>query len=156
MYQSRFNFFGQPSLILTVGLFIPVLDIGLLINFVQRGQDKRALIFVGPLLIFVTIWIWRELLTEMNQVTVTDSYIEIKNPFTKRTKRIDKQNIKGVKDIFRNGYTILIIDNSDKVLGKIHDYYYRDFKDLCNNLGLKYLERIPTFLDKFIKIEPEK
>ena len=139
-----------------MGLLIPIADIGLLINFIQTGQDKRALIFAGPFLIFVTGYVWRKILIEMNQVTVTDSSIELRNPFTRRTKKIDKQNVKGVKDIFRNGYTILIIDNSDKVISKIHDYYYMDFKDLCNNLGLKYLEHIPTFWDKIIKIEPEK
>jgi hypothetical protein len=156
MYKSRFKYLGQTGFILTLGLLILILDGGLLINYIQTGQDERALIFAGPLLLFVTVFIWLKILTEMNQVTVTDSHIEIKNPFTKRTNRIDKQTTKGIKDIFKNGYTILIVDNSDKVVGKLHDYYYHDFKELRDNLGLDYLERIPTFWDKIIKIETEK
>jgi hypothetical protein len=139
-----------------MGLLISILDVGLLIKFIQTEQDGRALIFVGPLLLLVTIFIWTKILTEMNQVTVTNSHIEIKNPFTQRTKRIEKQKIKGFKDIFKNGYTVLIIDNSDKVIGKLHDYYYSDFKGLRDNLGLEYIERVPTFWDKIIKVNSEK
>ena len=153
MYRSRFKYFGQTGFILLMGLLILILDVGLLINFTQTGQDGRALILVGPLLLIVTILIWIKILTEMNQVTVTKSHIEIKNPFTRRTKKIAKQKTKGFKDIFKNGYTILIIDDSDKVIGKLHDYYYSDFKELRDNLGLNYIERIPTFWDKIIKVE---
>lgn len=156
MYRSRFKYFGQTGFILILGLLILILDVGLLINFVETGQDGRALIFAGPLLLLVTVFIWIKILTEMNQVMVTNSHIEIKNPFTQRTKKIEKQKTKGFKDIFKNGYTILIIDDSGKVIGKLHDYYYSDFKGLRDNLGLEYIERVPTFWDKIIKVESEK
>jgi hypothetical protein len=139
-----------------MGVLIVILDVGVLINFIQTGQDRRALIFAGPLFLFMTIFIWIKILTEMNQVTVTNSHIEIKNPFTQRTKKIEKQKTKGFKEIFKNCYTILIIDDSDKVAGKLHHYYYSDFKGLRDNLGLEYIERIPTFWDKIFKVESEK
>jgi hypothetical protein len=156
MYKSKFKFFGQTGFILTLGLLILILIIGLLINFIKTGQDKKAMIFVGPLLLFVLTFVWVKILTEMNQLEITESAIQIKNLLTKRTKRIEKQKIKGFKDTFKNGYTILIVDHSDKVVAKIHDYYYKDFKGLIDNLGLKYIERVPTFWDKIIKIEVKK
>lgn len=92
----------------------------------------------------------------MNQIEISESTIEIRNPFTKRTKKIEKLKIKGFKDAFKNGYTVLIIDDSDKVIAKIHDYYYKDFQGLINNLGLKYLERVPTIFDKVFKTDGRK
>lgn len=134
MYKSKFKFLGEAGPILVTGLFTGVLAIALLIRFVKTGQDLRALIFVGPLLIFVLIFLWKKILTEMNQIEITELIIQVKNPF-------------------RNGYTILLIDNNDKIVAKINDYYYQDFKLLRHNLGLNYLGRVPTFIDRIIKIE---
>ena len=90
MYKSRFKYFGQTGFIITIGLLILILDVGLLIKYIISGQDVRALIYVGPMLVLITLFLWSKILTEMNQVTVTDSIIEIKNPFTQRTRTIEK------------------------------------------------------------------
>jgi len=156
MYKSRFTYFGQTGLILLVGPTLTVLTLLFLVNYLRPESFGQIVLIVGLFFVLVLVWIWNKILTEMNQVTITDSSIEIKNPFTKRTKKIEKQMTKGFKDTFKNGYTILLIDNDDKVIAKLHDYYYRDFKDLRDKLGIKYLERVPTFWDKIIKIEVEK
>jgi hypothetical protein len=138
-----------------MGLFILFLTFGFFIKFGATGQ-VISIISIGAWLLFMTFLLWRKILTEMNQIEITESLIEIKNPFTKRKKRIEKQKIKGFKDIFRNGYTILIICDDNKVIAKIHDYYYKDFQVLIDNLGLQYLERMPTFFDKIFKISVRK
>jgi hypothetical protein len=156
MYKSKFTYFGQTGLILLVGPALTVSTLLFLVNYLRLESFRLIVLFVGLFFLLVLVWIWNKILTEMNQVTITDSSIEIKNPFTRRTKKIEKQRTKGFKDIFKNGYTILLIDNNDKVIAKLHDYYYRDFKGLRDNLGIKYLDRVPTFWDKIIKIEVEK
>ncbi len=155
MYKSNFRILGWTGYIFVIGLFIVFLIVGFFIKFSTKGQ-LTPIIAVGTLLLSMTFFVWRKILTEMNQIVITESTIEIKNPITKRAKRIEKQKIKGFKDIFKNGYTILIIDDNDKVIVKIHDYYYKDFQGLINNLGIKYLERVPTTLDKLFKIEERK
>lgn len=153
MYKSKFKFIGQTGFILILGLVFISVPIGLLINFIKTGLDKKVLIFVGPPVLLGLSFVWHKILTEMNELEITESTIQIKNLFTKRTKKIDKKKLKGFKDTFNNGYTILIIDRSDKTIARIHDYYYKDFKELIDNLGLDYIERVPTFWEKIIKIE---
>lgn len=150
LYKSSFRILGWTGYIFVMGLFIIFLMIGFFIKFGTNAQ-LIPIISVGLLLLFMTLLVWRKILTEMNQIEITESTIEIKNPITKRTRRIEKQKVKGFKDIFKNGYTILIISHNDKVIAKIHDYYYKDFQGLINNLGIKYLERVPTTLDKIFK-----
>jgi hypothetical protein len=151
VYKSNFRYLGWTGYIFLMGLFIVFLTIGFFIKFGTIGQVIPT-ISIGTLLLLMTILIWRKILTEMNHIEITESTIKIKNLFTKRTKRIEKQKTKGFKDIFKNGY----IDDSNKVVAKIHDYYYKDFQGLIDNLGLKHLERIPTTLDKIFKTEGRK
>ena len=152
MYKSRFKF-GESGPIIVTALFALVLTIGLAINWFKTGRDLRALTFVGPLLIFVTVCLWKKILTEMNHIEITELTIQVKNPFTKRVNLIKKENLKGFKDIFRNGYTILLVDEQENIVAKISDYYYHDFEVLRENLGLDYIGRIPTFWDRIIKIK---
>lgn len=60
-------------------------------------------------------------------------------------------NLKGFKDQFSNGYTLLLIDNSGKVLAKLKDPYFEDLKSIKDNLGLKYLGKTSTFWDKIFR-----
>jgi hypothetical protein len=131
------------------------LAIGFIIKFAASGQ-VISILSIGAWLLLMTILVWRKILTEMNQIEINEFIIEIKNPFTMRTKRIEKQKIKGFKDIFRNGYTILIIGDDNKVIAKIHDYYYKDFQGLIDNLGLQYLGRMPTLFDKIFRTDVRK
>ena len=105
-----------------------------------------------PSLAFLIIFLGHKVFFEINNVTIDDSKIEIQNLISRRTRELKKNELKGFKDKFSNGYSILLIDNSDKVIAKMSDLYYKDFKSLRNNLGLKYLGRVSTFWDKIIKI----
>jgi len=116
-------------------------------------REKWFLVYGSPFILFVVIFIWRKILIEINEIEITDKTITLRNLLTRRTREIQKSDLKGYKDTFRNGYTILLVDQSDKVTAKIHEHYYKDFKGLINNLGLLYAGRIPTFWDKIIKVE---
>lgn len=153
MYKSKFKLFGQTGFIVALGLFMLVLAVGLLIKAITTGQEVRTVILVGVVISLGLLFIWNKILTEIDQITITDSSIEIVNVFTKRKRKINRQDIKGFKDSFKNGYTILIVDHNERVLAKIHDYYYQEFIELKENLGIKYLERVPTFWNKLIKVE---
>ena len=116
-------------------------------------REKWFLVYGSPFILFVVIFIWRKILIEINEIEISDNSITLRNLLTRRTREIQRSNLKGYKDTFRNGYTILLVDQSDKVTAKIHEHYYKDFKGLINNLGLHYTGRVPTFWDKIIKVD---
>jgi type III secretory pathway component EscR len=156
MYKSRFRYIGHTGFILFAGFFIVLLTAGFAMQYHPSRQEIIPFISIGSLLLVLTIFVWRKIFVEMNQITITGSTIELTNLFTRRAKKIEKTRAKGYKDILKKGYTVLIIDENDQVWAKIHDYYYLDFKALVDNLGLKHLERIPTFMDKFVKVNAGK
>jgi hypothetical protein len=152
MYRSRFKYFGQTGYTIFIGLLVISFIVGLLINF--SGMEKKERLFMlygGPFLLFTSVFILNKILTEINEVEITGTTIRTRNLVTKKQKEIEKKNIKGFKDTFRGGYRILLIDKEDKVVLKISEHYYKDFKVLIDNLGLTYLERERTFWDKIIK-----
>ena len=116
-------------------------------------KEKWFLVYGSPFILFVVIFIWRKILIEINAIEIADNSITLTNLLTRRTRKIQKSELKGFKDTFRYGYTILLVDQSDKVTARIHEHYYKDFKALIDNLGLQYVGRIPTFWDKIIKIK---
>lgn len=119
-------------------------------------REKWFLIYGSPFILFVVFFIWRKILIEINEVQIISTAITLKNILTRRTREIHKEQLKGYKDTFRNGYTILLVDQSDNVIAKIQEHYYQDFKGLIDNLGLKYIGRVPTFWDKIIKVEAKE
>jgi hypothetical protein len=116
-------------------------------------KEKWFLVYGSPFILFVVIFIWRKVLIEINEIEIADKTITLKNLLTRRTRVIQRSELKGYRDTFRNGYTILLVDQSDRVTAKIHEHYYKDFKRLIDNLGLLYVGRVPTFWDKIIKVE---
>jgi hypothetical protein len=116
-------------------------------------KEKWFLVYGSPFILFVVVFIWRKILIEINQIEIADDSVTLTNLLTRRTREIQKSELKGFKDTFRYGYTILLVDQSDKVTAKIHEHYYKDFKGLIDNLGLQYIGRVPTFWDKVFKIK---
>lgn len=154
MYKSRFNYFGQVGLIFTLGLCVLAALIRVVFGLNEiPNREKFFFIYGSPFMLFVVVFIWRKILVEINEIELTDSKVVFKNLLTRRTLEFKKSGLKGYKDSFRNGYIILLVDQSDKVIAKIHEHYYKDFKGLIDNLGLNYIGRIPTFWDKIFKIE---
>lgn len=119
-------------------------------------REKWFLIYGSPFILFVVIFIWRKILIEINEIEISDRVITLRNPLTRRKHEIQKNQLKGYKDTFRNGYTIFLVDQSENVIAKIQEHYYKDFKGLTDNLELKYIGRVPTFWDKIIKVWTEK
>ena len=119
-------------------------------------REKWFLIYGSPFILFVIIFIWRTILIEINEIEITDTIITLRNLLTRKTREVKKSELKGYKDTFKYGYTILLVDQSDNVTAKIHEHYYKDFKGLIDSLGLQYIGRVPTFLDKIIKVESDK
>ena len=156
MYKSRFRYVGHTGFILFAGFFIVILTAGFAMQYHPSRQEMIPFISIGSLLLILTVFVWRKIFLEMNQITISGSTIEMRNLFTRRAKKIEKSRAKGYKDMLKSGYTIQIIDENDRVWATIHDYYYHDFKALVDNLGIKYLERVPTLMDKFVKISTGK
>lgn len=52
--------------------------------------------------------------------------------------------LRGFQDPHKNGYNILLVDKSDKVVTKIHGKYYVNFKEVIEKLDIKYLGRENT------------
>lgn len=114
-------------------------------------RERWFLIYGSPFILFVVIFIWRKILIEINEIEIFNSEVTVRNLLTRRTHKIKTSQLKGYKDTFKNGYTILLVDLSDNVIAKIQEHYYKDFKGLIDNLGLVYIGRVPTFWDKIIK-----
>jgi hypothetical protein len=151
-FKSRFTFFGQTGLTLLIGISALAGITRTVIGFNDIPyEDKLFFIFGGPFILIVTFFVWRKILVEINQIEITDNRIIIKNILTRKCNEINRENIKGFKDHYRNGHTILLIDHSNKVVCKIHEHYYKNFSGLINRLELNYIGRIPTFLDKIFK-----
>ncbi|MGV9012884.1 MAG: hypothetical protein ACOH13_09855 [Flavobacteriales bacterium] len=116
-------------------------------------EDKRFMILAWPSLAFLIIFLGQKVLFEMNQISIDAERVEIRNFITRRVKEINKKDLKGFKDKFSNGYTLLLINQSDKVVAKLNDYYYKDFIAIRENLRLTYLGKVPTFWDRILKVE---
>jgi hypothetical protein len=154
MYKSKLRIFGQTSLV--IGLFglVILMTLWTTIGYDSLEQKEKLFMRLGwPSLGFLILFLGYRVFFEINQITIDDTKIEIQNLISRRTKEIKKKDLKGYKDKFSNGYSLLLLDNMDKVVAKVSDPYYKDFKSLRDNLGLPYLGRIPTFWDKIIRVE---
>jgi hypothetical protein len=157
VYKSRFTYFGQVGLTFTLGLCVLAALIGVFFGFNEiPDKDRWFLIYGSPFILFVVIFVWRKILVEINEIEIADTRIIFKNVLTGRRFELRKSKLKGYKDSFRNGYKILLVDQSGNVVGKVHEHYYKDFKGLIDNLGLNYIGRIPNFWDKFFKVEAKE
>ena len=119
-------------------------------------RERWFLIYGSPFILFVVIFIWRKILIEINEIEIFNTEVTLRNLLTRRTHEIKRSQLKGYKDTFKNGYTILLVDQSDNVIAKIQEHYYKDFKGLIDNLGLEYIGRVPTFWDKIIKVDTKE
>ena len=117
-----------------------------------KHRDKLFMLFGWPFLGVVILRLGYTILFEFNQVSIYQDKITIKNLVSKQTKEIAISGLKGFKDKFSNGYTILLIDSSDKVVARISDLYYKDFISFRNMLELKYLGRVNTFWSRIIRV----
>jgi hypothetical protein len=154
MYKSKFRIFGQTSLV--IGLFglVILMTFWTTIGYDSLEQREKLFMRLGwPSLGFLILFLGYRVFFEINEITIDDSKIKIQNLISRRTREINKKDLKGFKDKFSNGYSLILVDNMDKVVAKLSDPYYKDFKSLRDNLGLTYLGRIPTLWDKIIKIE---
>lgn len=154
VYKSRFTYFGQVGLTFVLGLCV-LAALGRAAFGLSEISDRERwfLIYGIPFILFVVIFIWRKILIEINEIEIADKTITLRNLLTRRTREIQKSELRGYKDTFRYGYTILLVDQSNKVAAKIHEHYYKDFKGLISNLGLRYAGRVPSFWDKITKME---
>jgi hypothetical protein len=153
MYKSKFKYIGQVTLIPILGILSPFLLYVLVVDIISSNENQYAMIFVCALLLFTTLVLWLKTFKEINKIEITDSIITIRNILSRKTIELKKQELKGYKDTFSDGYMILLIDKNNKTVGKIKNYYYQDFKALIKNLDIKYIERVPTRLDKIFKIK---
>jgi len=113
------------------------------------GKDRWLLIYWSPFILIVVIFVWRKIILEINRIEISDTGIIFTNLLTRRKLELKKSEVIGFKDTFQYGYKILLIDQSGKVIAKIHEDYYKDFKGLVDNLGVGYMGRIPTIWDRF-------
>ena len=154
MYKSKFRIFGQTSLVILLFVCVIAMTLWTTIGYESLEQREKLFMRLGwPCLGFLIPFLGHRVFFEINQITIDDIKIEIQNLFLRRTKELKKKDLKGYKDKFSNGYSLLLVDNSGKIVAKISDPYYKDFKTLRDNLGLTYLGRVSTFWDKIIKIE---
>jgi hypothetical protein len=154
MYKSKFRIFGQTGLIVILLTFVVIMALWTAIDYENLDQKDKLFMRLGwPSLGFLILFLGHKVFFEINQISIDDKKVLITNVISRRTKEINKQGLKGYKDKFFNGYSLLLIDQSDKVVAKMSDPYYKDFKTLRDNLKLTYLGRVPTFWDKIIKVE---
>lgn len=153
-YKSKFKIVGKTGLIITIWLFNISFLLYTTICYNSLGsEDKLFMRLAWPCSGFLILFLGRMILFELNLISITENNIILKNILSRRTIELDKSKLIGYKDTFSWGYKILLIDSSNKVVAKLHEYCYTDFISMRTNLGLDYLGRIPTFLDKFISVE---
>ena len=97
-------------------------------------------IFFQLLFLFTIGFLWKKVIFDINIIEVTSTEIRITNLLTKKLKLIQRNSLLGFKDSFWNGYTVKLIDKEGNNVAKIYEEYYRNFKDLLNNLNLNYLK----------------
>lgn len=157
MYKSRFTYFGQVGSIFIMGLCVLV-SLGRLLFGLNEipDREKGFLIFVFPLIIFIVTFLCRKILIEIKEIEINATGIIFKNILTRRIREIQKDQIKGYKDTYRNGYTILLVGHSDDVIMKIQEHYYVNFKELIDHMELTYIGRVPTFWERTIKAKADR
>lgn len=83
-------------------------------------------------------------LLEINEITVTDESIATKNLITKRVKIYKKSDLKGYNLTDRHYQKIIILNQENKKVLSLYDFYYKDFNRLIENLGLRKLANKST------------
>lgn len=132
---------------MVLGLFALVILVTLWTTIGYDSLEQREKLFMRlgwSSLGFLILFLGYRVFFEINKITIDDTKIDIQNLFSRQTKEIKKKDLKGYKDKFSNGYSLLLVDNTDKVVATVSDPYYKDFKSLKDNLGLTCLGRIPT------------
>jgi len=153
-YKSKFRIIGKTGLIIIVWLFNLSFLLYTTYCYNNLGsEDKLFMSLAWPCSGFLILFLGRMILVELKFISITKNRIILKNILSRRSIELDKSKLIGYKDTYSWGYKILLIDNSNKIVAKLHEYCYTDFISLRNNLELDYLGRIPTFLDKFIIVE---
>ena len=128
-------------LILTIG--ISLASIYWIVNFEDLDHGTKAFFmsFGWILILIVVVSLWVSILTEFNNLKISEEEIEFKNLFTSRSTVFDKKDLKGFTTEITKGYlSITLISKNNKELKSIREIYYGDLTNIVKLLQLKSLD----------------
>ncbi|WP_420582781.1 hypothetical protein [Reichenbachiella sp.] len=140
----KFNLFGWALIWLVLALCTPLFPIYWIANFDTLDLGERAFLlsFGWILMLIVIVSLWVIILTEFNNLKISEDEIEFKNILTARSKIFEKKDLRGFKTELTKGYlSINLIGKNNKTLKSIREIYYGDVTNIVKLLQLKSLDK---------------
>lgn len=151
MTKSKFTYFGQAGLTIVLAVWTVILALSFIIGFqAMENKDKLFLLFGGPFLILAIVVFWRMLLNELREIKIDNAIITLTSVLTKKEKKIEIDKLKGFKNNIWSNH-ILLIDKNEKIVTRIYEPFYKDFKNLLGTMELEYLGRTSTWFSRLTK-----
>ncbi len=139
----KFNLFGWALILVVLALCASLFLIYWIANFDSFDLGAKAFLmsFGWILMLIVIVSLWVIILSEFNNLKISEGEIEFKNILTARSKVYKKKELKGFTTEITKGYlSINLIGKNNKSLKSIREIYYGDVTNIVKLLQLKSLD----------------
>lgn len=139
----KFNLFGWALILVVLALCASLFLIYWIANFDSFDPGAKAFLmsFGWILILIVIVSLWVIILSEFNNLRISEEEIEFKNILTARSKVYKKKELKGFTTEITKGYlSINLIGKNNKSLKSIREIYYGDVTNIVKLLQLKSLD----------------